>query len=218
MALEVYETAEDAQAALADKLVRVIEETQGEVRLALGGGRTPAPAYARLRDTLGAHDTDRSRIRVFVTDDSAAGCPNERMIRATLCDPLGLHCTGTSDFLQYQSDDLRDQSPLLHAAVLGLGVDGHTAALFAAADIASDDCVLHTTSPTREERMSLGLIVLAQARSTFLIATGDDKSAAVEAIFCGAEASGAVVARWPQTICLVDAAAGSRLLATESTK
>jgi 6-phosphogluconolactonase/glucosamine-6-phosphate isomerase/deaminase len=57
----------------------------------------------------------------------------------------------------------------------------------------------------------LGL--LGQAREIFLLAAGRDKSAAVEDIFCGGETSGAAVARWSQTTCLVDDAAGSGVLA-----
>ena len=213
MGLEVHGSIEDAQTAIADTLVRIMEKTTGEIRLALGGGRTPEPAYVRLRDILLTRDIDRSRIRVFVTDDSVPQGSNERMIRDVLCQPLGISCVGPAAFDTHMPGKAEVPVPLFHAAVLGLGSDGHTAALFSAEDFSSDDRVLRTTSPQGEYRISLGTVVLAQAREIFLMAAGHDKSAAVEALFCGGETSGAVVARWSQTKCLVDGAAGSRVLA-----
>ena len=213
MGLDVYGSIEDVQAVVADTLVRIMEKTTGEIRLALGGGRTPEPAYVRLRDILLTRDIDRSRIRVFVTDDSVLLGSNERMIRSMLCEPLGISCVAPAAFDMQMSGEAKLRVPLFHAAVLGLGVDGHTAALFSAADFSGEDRFLRTTSPEGEDRISLGMVVLAQAREIFLMAAGHDKSAAVEALFCGGETSGAVVARWSQTKCLVDDAAGSRVLA-----
>lgn len=213
MSLEVYKSIEDVQSAVAHTLVRVIEKTSGEIRLALGGGRTPEPAYGRLRDILLARDIDCGRIRIFATDDNVLRGSNARMITNVLCRPLGIPCVPPAEFDMQVSSEAESCLPLFHAAVLGLGVDGHTAALFSAADFSDDSRVVRTTSPEGEQRISLGIDVLAQAREIFLMAAGPDKSAAVEALFCGGETSGAVVARWSQTACLVDEAAGSRVLA-----
>jgi 6-phosphogluconolactonase len=213
MGLEVHESIEDVQTVLADRIVRIIEKTAGEIRLALGGGRTPGPAYGRLRDILLTRDIDRSRIRVFVTDDNVLLGSNERMINSVLCQPLGISCVAPAAFDLQSSSEAKPLVPLFHAAVLGLGIDSHTAALFSTVDFSGDDRVLRTTSPEGEGRISLGMVVLAQAREIFLIAAGHDKSAAVETLFCGGESSGAAVARWSQTTCLVDGAAGSRVLA-----
>src|SRR5438128_898620 len=87
MSLAVYGTIEEAQAIVARTLVRIVGSTAGEIRLALGGGRTPEPAYARVRDMLLASDVNRSRMTVFVTDDNLRGS-NEQMIRRVLYEPL----------------------------------------------------------------------------------------------------------------------------------
>ena len=74
-------------------------------------------------------------------------------------------------------------TPVFDLVVLGVGDDGHTASLFP-----GDPAVLDGTSTvlavaataTREARLTLGRIVLSEARVVFVLAFGKSKNAPLE--------------------------------------
>jgi 6-phosphogluconolactonase len=137
----------DAANFIVDQAHKAVGE-RGEFRIALSGGNTPRPVYARLAAT--ARDLPWERILITFGDERCVSPDDEqsnyRMARETLFVPAAvpersvMRMRGEID-PQIAAEEYQDQLGLLATQrgehiythdliLLGLGEDGHTASLF----------------------------------------------------------------------------------------
>ena len=174
---------------VADALERSCRDAvraRGAAWLALAGGRTPLPIYARLAasrfdGTITAIPTDE---RCVPHDHPAC---NLRALREAFSGSTASTLALTGD------DGAPDLSPLaahpqdFDAVLLGMGADGHFASLFPGAANLADglaldsgiDAIATLPDPLPPEapfaRISLSLPRLLRAREIHLVVTGEDK-------------------------------------------
>jgi len=197
MALAVFDSGEELAEAAADAVLeigRASHRERGCFRVGLSGGRTPRELYARL-----AAPPRRQVLRacrpVIVFADERAVPPdhpdsNYAMVRAALLDPAGIQAScvhrmrGETQPLaaaavEYESA-VREPLDLL---ILGVGPDGHTASIFphSAAAAETDRRVVAVTDSPKPppRRLTVTPVVIAEARSIFVLATGADKAPAI---------------------------------------
>ncbi len=194
--------------ALADALaiaiaadVRAAVARNGSALLGASGGSTPFPTYERLA----AMPLPWSALKVVIVDERwvPPGDPdhNETHIRATLLASAGnqARCLG----LWSEAPNVQIAAALADARVaqlarpldtvlLGMGLDGHFASLFAGGDNFAEamdpDCAYHVmamvpaagvASPAHE-RLTLTLPFLLRSRHIFLALTGAEKRLLLE--------------------------------------
>ena len=157
--------------------------------LALSGGTTPEPVYAALSQG----DLDWTRVCILQVDERVVPANDPRsnatMIRRAMAPALAAGATacwmdrallGDAPAVDYAAQ-IHDFLPI-DVMVLGMGDDGHTASLFPGdGNTASSARVIEVAAARgREARLSLGLSVLEQAQSTYVIARGASKAAALQ--------------------------------------
>lgn len=166
---------------------------RGMAWLALAGGRTPLPLYARL-----AASADAVNIRAVPTDERCVphdhpAC-NVHALRSAFAGSNGIVVTsltredGDIDASLKQSRSLLALNPQpFDAVLLGMGADGHFASLFPGAANLHEglamgsglDAVALLPDPLPPEapfaRISLTLPRLLRARHVHLVVTGEDK-------------------------------------------
>lgn len=167
--------------------------------VALAGGRTPWPAYARLAE----EDLDWARVLVIPTDDRLVplgDALSNVTAMARIFEPRGARVEALADpahadpHAAGRSADarLRGLPWPLDFVLLGVGGDGHTASIFPGEDFAaavdphsSARALGVTPEPLPPEapvaRVSLSLAAIARARTVALAATGSGKRAVIEA-------------------------------------
>lgn len=159
--------------------------------LALAGGTTPAPVYARLGPLIAA----RRDVVVFPGDERAVGRDNPRNNAAMISRSIGENISIQDVYDPKFRHDLNSAAsagaqalgPALppHVAVLGMGGDMHTASLFPGdpdLDAAlADDAppIVATRTTTEEPRLSLSAPMLRRAAHVHLLIRGPAKAAAL---------------------------------------
>lgn len=174
---------------VADRLREALAD-QARVTLAVSGGRSPA----RFFEVLSEAALDWERVVVVPVDERVvapgAEAANETLIRGHLLRNRAAGATLVS-LLESASASVFDQLPWPPVvAVLGMGLDGHTASWFPG-DPASlqameeVDAVAYreTLSPEPPHaRLTLNWAALRSARERLLLIQGDDKKAHMEYI------------------------------------
>ncbi len=189
-----FPTRPAAEAALATRIEGALRRQlaiQEKVVMALSGGSTPGPLYARL---AGA-ELDWHRIEVVPTDERWVPpdhlASNARLLRDTLLRSRAA-CAQAQPYYDPQEsladrcesiDKLIQQLPLPFACVLlGMGEDGHFASLFPGAgglDMASPTlCIPVKAAPF--DRLSLTLAALTRSDIIFLFIYGEAKRAVLQ--------------------------------------
>ncbi|MCB9570508.1 MAG: 6-phosphogluconolactonase [Kofleriaceae bacterium] len=203
---------------------------RGRASIALAGGSTPRPLYARLAAArAGAIAWDRVDVyfgdeRAVPPDDAAS---NFRMARETLLRhvPVPRDQVHRIEGERPADDAARRYAEIVAAALpldvvlLGMGDDGHTASLFpATADLDPGPPVIVTTSPVAPAtRISLALGAINRARAVIFLVAGAGKAARLAEVFAQRRAGAptlpaARVAPTDGTLTwLVDDAAAARL-------
>ena len=166
---------------------------RGMAWLALAGGRTPLPIYARL-----AASADVGNITAVPTDERCVShhhpACNLQALRSAFAGNDGIVVTsltrddGDIDASLKQSRALLALNPQpFDAVLLGMGADGHFASLFPGAANLGDglamdsglDAIATLPDPLPPEapfaRISLTLPRLLRARHVHLVVTGEDK-------------------------------------------
>ena len=196
-----YDDAEEMAAAVAGDIAFVIEsaiDARGACVIALSGGKTPIPIYARLAETK----LDWKRVTIIPTDERIVplGDPlsNVTMIAKTFL-PKGARVMPivsdkAADYKAAgRSADalMQDLHWPLDLCLLGVGVDGHTASIFPGPDF--DEAisgpnerralgVLPDPMPAEAPvaRISLSRAAIVSAKALMIAVTGDAKRKVIE--------------------------------------
>jgi 6-phosphogluconolactonase len=187
-------SAELAEALAADVAgrLRAAIDSRGQALLALSGGTTPL----KFMHALSTRQLDWPRVIVTLCDERWVPPQHERSNARLIREALLQGAASAATFIPLYVDAPDPESGLaqisaevsslplpIDAAVLGLGLDGHTASLFpdadridAALDARGTALVLPMRSPTAgEPRITLTLPALAAARALYLHIEGPEK-------------------------------------------
>jgi 6-phosphogluconolactonase len=184
-ALERFETlgaAADAAAGAIAAAVAAGVEARGAASLVLTGGRTPGPIYDRLARTA----LPWGRVRVTLSDERCveptSSASNERLLRERLL--VGPAAAARLVRL----DDLQQMPRPFDLVLLGMGEDGHVASLFPGSPALAEG--LSGAGPVvavpagrpapAEDRLSLTLPTLLDAREVLIFVTGEAKRAVLD--------------------------------------
>ncbi|OGJ54587.1 6-phosphogluconolactonase [Candidatus Peribacteria bacterium RIFCSPHIGHO2_02_FULL_49_16] len=165
---------------------------RGECLLCLSGGKTPCPVYTEIGKRK---DIDWQKVSIFLCDERYVPrdhtMSNQKLIHKTLLRHDQL-LVGSSQFpntslpLEHCIADYAARIKTLwhnHStdiAILGMGIDGHTASLFpplSDAELGDEKLVLHTTTHqfAVHDRITLSLNALAASRHCIVLLTGEKK-------------------------------------------
>lgn len=196
-----YENSAEMGEALAGDIQFIIEsaiDARGAAVIALAGGRTPAPIYAKLSKAK----LDWKRVTIIPTDDRIVpmGDPMSNVTGlAKVFLPLGARVIPV---VSEKADDykaagraadarLQDFHWPLDLCLLGMGADGHTASIFPGPDLTEA-----LTGPKERRalgvmpdplppeapvaRVSLSLAAIVSARALMIAITGQEKRHVLE--------------------------------------
>lgn len=173
---------------------------QRTVSIALSGGSTPGPLYARLAAAPYRYLIDWSRMKVFWCDERCVApddpASNYRLVKETLLSDLPrvpevcrvkgeLPAPRAADTYAREVDEaLGGPVPLFDLILLGMGGDGHVASLFpGSAALRSSRPVMATQSPLPPHpRVSLGMKVINAAHDVVFLVHGAQKADIVAAV------------------------------------
>ena len=210
---------------------------RGCFTIALSGGSTPRPIYARLAAADHAAHIDWGKVHVFFSDERCVppddAASNYRMAREALLDhvplpPGNVHrVRGEEDpalaALAYAQDLLgvvrTSVIPTFDLICLGMGDDGHTASLFpgtAALREHESWVVAQYVAVARAWRVTLTATLINAARHILFLAEGAGKSETLWRVLAGPYQPDVLPAQLIQPISgevhwLVDAAAAARI-------
>jgi 6-phosphogluconolactonase len=216
---------------------------RGRFKLALSGGRTPQELYRRLArwpesaGDAGAGGAPRARAatidwnRVFIYFADERAVPpshsesNFRMCRETLIDPAHIPPRNVHRMkgeypdlkiaaIEYEAHVLGP----LDLMILGIGEDGHTASLFPGSALIAERehrvAFVENAAKPPPRRLTLTPRAIGEANDVIVLATGEEKAAAVAAAIEGDAPAAQVPARLLRDrTWLLDAAAAARLVA-----
>jgi 6-phosphogluconolactonase len=197
-----------AQAAAAHWIARATEAiaARGRFAVALSGGATPRAAYALLATPAWADRVDWARVHVFWSDERCVP-PNHpesnyRLAREALLDHVPL--PGANVHRIHAEREPQEAAaeyertlrvffsaapaPRFDLALLGLGVDGHTASLFpgtAAVYERERWVVAHYVPQLTAWRVTLTSVVLDAADQVTFLVSGAQKAARLQQVLTG---------------------------------
>ena len=238
----IIERFEDEEALAGALATRVLESIVANPTLVLGlpTGRTPLAFYRELRERQGI---DWSRVRTFNLDEFAgvsAGDPGSyhAFMRNELFDHVSIDPANIG-MLNGVSGDLHAECRRYEAAIdaaggidlqiLGIGANGHIGFNEPAAGLCAQTHIAELTRPTREanaqwfggdwravpERaLSMGMATILGARRIVLMATGEEKAAAVQGMSEGLITPmlpASFLQLHPRVVVMLDEAAAIRL-------
>jgi 6-phosphogluconolactonase len=223
IAADPFEAAELVAAELA-------AAAQSGGHVAVSGGSTPRPAYARAAEI----DPDWSRVALWFADERCVppddAQSNYRLVRETLLDGVPyppvvhrIHGEHAPEEAAIEYDEIADGLQL-DLALLGIGPDGHTASLFPRApSLDVRDRAAVSAQPGFEPwvpRVTLTIPILSSAQLVLFLVCGEDKAEAVARAFEGEPSretpASLVRSERGRTIAVLDRAAASRLEAAAS--
>lgn len=199
----VYPTAEDFEIRVVRGILRMAWEAiavRGTFCIVLAGGKTPEPIYRRL--AAARAEAEWSKWQVYWGDEFClpADDPgrNSAVARRAWLDDSPIPAAQIhpipAEFGPQRGAELYAEVvggvEEFDLVLLGLGTDGHTAALFPGRDWGADpdspDVLAVTDAPgASAERVSLSASRLSRSREVIFLATGFGKFSAVQRWRCG---------------------------------
>jgi 6-phosphogluconolactonase len=191
-----------AMASVVAETINAAVERHNRCTIALAGGSTPKRLYTVLASDPYRDEIPWDRLVLFLGDERYVPQDdpdsNFRMAREALLDhvtvpdgkvfPVPTHLDPAEAAAQYETR-LRetfsigeDSIPEFDLVLLGIGGDGHTASLFPGTRALEiyDRLVVENHVPQQKAmRITFTIPLLQSARSTILLATGEDKADAV---------------------------------------
>lgn len=227
--------AEAAAEIIATLLNDACDRPGGGASLAVSGGSSPRPMFARLAELGGRSlgtgapgGVDWSRVQVFQVDERVApeGDADRNLValRRELTDrcvpdelvrpmPVELGAEGGAAAYAATLADLLGPSPSIDVVYLGLGDDGHTASLVpgdSALEVRDRD-VAATGEYRGRRRVTLTFPALDRAGTVVWLVTGNDKAGPLSQLLAGDPAIPAAHVRCRRSIVVADAAAAALL-------
>ena len=208
---------------------------RGKASVALTGGSTAGPLFARLREA----PIPWARTEIFFTDERAVPPDHEwsnsrvaeegllRHVRTAAVHRMRGEVADLDAEAERCAQDLRTalgSTPRFDLVLLGLGPDGHICSLFAgvpgSADRGDDELVRHVAAPQQVDpkvpRLTLLPFLVVTARTVVLQVLGAAKAEVLARAMRGAEDLVGCPAQWirkasGRVVVVCDAAAASRL-------
>jgi 6-phosphogluconolactonase len=203
----------EAANVIVDLAASAIQE-HGRFALALAGGDTPRPVYARMADPAQARRVDWARVEVFFGDERSVppddSRSNYRMVREALLDHVRIPSTNIHRIrgedepekaaAEYEAvlrrrlgDERGRDGPApgsLDLILLGMGDDGHTASLFPGTPAVMEQArwVLAQFVETLQMwRVTLTPVVINASRNVLFLVSGAGKAEMLRQVLEGAE-------------------------------
>lgn len=198
--------------------IRVAVEANGSCRIVLAGGTTPRGLYERLAATPYREVVPWAAVEVFFGDErcvlpddaqSTYGMAHDALLRHVPVREEAVHrirgeLLPVEAAMEYEAvvrEATGEEHPVFDLVLLGIGADGHTAALFPGTPALAEREALAvaTCSPTPPAaRVSLTLPVLAGGHYVAFLATGAEKADVVlrTLVPLGEDRLPAAIIRW----------------------
>ena len=183
-----------ASSMLANTLIDLISQNNGETTIGLAGGSTPSLAYSIL-----GQETDLlANVIFWLTDERWVhhddDLSNSKMIKSSfdmndisLLYPDFSGDNATLDAEKYTERVLSSFTEFT-CAVLGVGEDGHTASLFPGSNALDEKGVKFVSTNVEAHpriRLTATFELLAEIKNVYLLVTGNNKKDIVEEIVKG---------------------------------
>jgi 6-phosphogluconolactonase len=197
----------DAAAQAVVEAARAAVAKHGRFMVALSGGRTPRETYQRLAGSPHREAMPWAQTYVFFGDERLVPADhpesNYRMARQALLDKVPLPpeqvfpikgdaddpdatATAYARTLAQAFGTRRGEIPRFDLALLGMGIDGHTASLFpgspALKEIFRPVVAVHAPAAAIPQRITLTLPALNAADQVIFLVAGPEKAKAVKAV------------------------------------
>ncbi|MEX2425708.1 MAG: 6-phosphogluconolactonase [Thermomicrobiaceae bacterium] len=202
---EISGDADQVARGVADRLAEIAGESinrHGRCTIALAGGSTPKRLYQILATNEYRSKVDWSNVHLFLGDERYVPLDhpdsNYRMAKEALIDHVSIspnqvrsvpteldpaECAREYESVMRNTFHAgADEIPEFDLILLGIGRDGHTASLFPGTSALQvhDRLVIENWVPQQDSiRITFTIPTLQAARTTVLMATGDDKADAV---------------------------------------
>lgn len=198
--------------AAAEEIARRAEDaiaSRGRFTIALSGGSTPKPAYARLAEDPYRDRIDWRRVHVFWGDDrhvapdhpdSNFGMAHDALLSKVPLPPDNIHrmraekpdaARAAEEYawtLRSAFDLDEGQWPRFDIVLMGIGEDAHTASLFPGSDAVrerSQLVIAPWVSSLGTFRITLTLPVFNRAACALFLVSGEEKAEALRAVLEG---------------------------------
>jgi 6-phosphogluconolactonase len=205
--VRVFQDLASLSRAAAERFLDVIREcipARGRFAVALSGGSTPKTFYSLLASDTYRKEVDWTKMHVFWADERCVPPEdresNYRLVFETLLSALpvpveNIHRVrgeaSPDEAARLYDEDLRaffrgGQVPVFDLAVLGAGVDGHTASLFPGSDALRERsrfALPVRPAAGRAARVTLTLPVLNNAAHVLVLVSGPSKAGVIQEIF-----------------------------------
>ena len=196
--LVVYESKTELVRAAAQLLAGAIRETleQKEIcRFSLAGGSTPGPAYAALADPAIVGRLPFERIEILFGDERCVPADDPESNFAMAMAAFGPRFSEFKAVHRIQGEMEKNAAAAANEAVLqepvdvmllGMGPDCHVASLFPGSIAFQKEGTLATAVSCPKPppwRITVSPEVITAAKNVFVLATGGEKAAALNAVF-----------------------------------